>query len=178
MFTIVAKNMLCENRFFTNNPHGFTLIELLLTIVIIMTLCTLSASPLKALFTKYHQCTDAQRLFHTLQFARAEAIKRQQNIAICPSQDLKQCDEGWSDGYIVFIRKTPKETLSAEAILRVQKKSNTTQIHTPSLDRIEYTPEGRCLSRGSLYVVAQGQAKQRIVLYDSGRVRMEQKHEA
>jgi type IV fimbrial biogenesis protein FimT len=165
-----------KNRFFTNDRHGFTLIELLFTIIIITTLCTLSASPLKALFTQYHQSTDAQRLFHVLQFARAEAIKRQQNIAICPSQDLKQCNEDWTGGYIVFMTKTPKETPSADAILRVQKISSTTQIYTPSLYRIEYTPEGRCLSRGSLYVIAQGQTKQRIVMYDSGRVRVEEVH--
>lgn len=147
--------------------HGFTLIELLFTMMILAILIVLSMPTLASFFNKNVQQNDAIRLFHTLQFARTEAIKQQCNITLCPSQDLKHCSNDWSNGFIVY-RVNPENT-----ILRAQKNTQTSHIQTPSLERIEYTKEGRCLSRGTIYFYQQEKILHKIVLYDSGRARIE-----
>ena len=153
--------------------RGFSLIEFLTTLVVIAILLIISIPPLASFYKKHTHQYQAMRLFHTLQFARTQAIKRQQNIGVCPSGNGVHCDSDWSLGYIVYVADKNKKDLAALQVLRVEKNSSAVQIETPSLQTIVYTREGRCLSRGSFYIDRHGKEPQKIILYDSGRSRIE-----
>lgn len=152
--------------------NGFTLIELLIALAISALLVMISSPTLLSLFNRLQHQSESLSLFEMLQFARSQAIVRQQNIAVCPSKDLMHCSLDWSQGYIAYVVGSKKIPSEESVILRVHQNFHAIPIESPSLKSIEYTPEGRCLSRGTLYFRGKDQT-QKIVLYDSGRARME-----
>ncbi len=70
--------------------------------------------------------TQADNLFHDLQFARINAINRSTSISTCPSSNSTSCTGGtdFSVGWIVFVDNNPTNgSVDAnEDILRVQQK--------------------------------------------------------
>lgn len=152
-----------------NKCSGVTFIELIFTLMIIALLITLLSGDLSSFFLRQkNQCTTSL-LFHTLQYARSEAINRNQIVALCPSLDSVHCSLDWSKGYIVFIPQENNAN-SPQELLRSIRVSN--PIHSGHLDIIKYSSDGRCLSRGTIHI-GEGEDQHKIVLYDSGRARIE-----
>ena len=85
-------------------PGGFTLIELMVTIAIAGILLSL-AVPSMTTVIKNNRLQSAVSSFAVdLQFARSEAIKRGQNVTVCPSSDGNSClgTDTWHKGWMVF----------------------------------------------------------------------------
>jgi prepilin-type N-terminal cleavage/methylation domain-containing protein len=130
-----------------NKTYGFSLIELIITLAIVMVLVIQGHNWLYPLLRKYSAINESHQLFHTLQFARSEAIKRNQVVQICGSENDIECSSDWSKGYMVFIENenhSPQKTL-----LRTQKNSTLSKIHSGKLKTIAYASDGRCLTRGT-----------------------------
>ena len=146
----------------TLKTRGVTFIELLLALAVLGVLLILCTSSISNLFTQQQIKGQTQRLFHTLQYARAEAIKQNRQIMVCPTLDFIRCADDWSKGYMVF---------NSEKILLVQQNMHPIPIKT-SVTRIIYRGDGRAFNRGT-FQLGMGTQQYRIVIYDSGRSRIE-----
>ena len=70
--------------------------------------------------------------------------------------------------------KTKEETLLSKKILLVEKNSSKSLIHSGNLKTIDYKSDGSVLRRGSIVIETKANLLQKIVIYDSGRARIQQ----
>jgi len=150
----------------TTLPKGFTLFGLMLTLIL-TTILLLSATPISSWFYRHNDKSIALKLFHTLHFARAEAIKRNQMVAVCASTNFYTCGDDWSFGYIVFI---PNKNARELTILRTEKNSERATIDT-NQRVIQFRGDGNSHTPGTFTIGLNGKPL-KIVINDSGRVRM------
>src|SRR4051812_26440164 len=84
--------------------EGFTLIELLVTFVIAGLLLVLATPAYHAWIADMELRDRVEALVGAMSFARAEAIKHNSRVDLCPSADGLNCSIGgrWEDGWIMF----------------------------------------------------------------------------
>lgn len=124
--------------------------------------------PFSSLLNNQATSSDEKRIFHALQWARSEAIKRNTTITICGSSDFHHCQTNWRQGFIVFIdhKKGPTHVLYSD------KNSGLTDIHSGQLKSFKFYGDGRCLTRGTIYLNTP-KSVSRIVINDSGRIKID-----
>ena len=83
---------------------GFTLIELLVTLSIAAILLTVAVPNFITFVQNSRLATQANDLVAVLNYARSEAVKRNQPITVCSSTTSTSCagSTTWGTGYIVF----------------------------------------------------------------------------
>jgi type IV fimbrial biogenesis protein FimT len=143
-----------------NRIDGFTLLELLIVIGIVSILLIAGTGKMAECYQKQQIKSEASRLFHTLQYARLEAIKRNKMIIVSPMDD-------WSKGYIVY-----QQNSENKQILLAERKLNNVPIFSNKLQDIRYFSNGHSQNRGT-FTIGEPHFQYKIVLYDSGRGRME-----
>ncbi len=132
-----------------------------------MTFATANWSPF------WHRQTvnlEARMLYHTLQYAKSEAIKGNCLVTVCGTHDFQQCHPDWSKGYMVF-KANKKGALSPEQILRRENRQTPFPIHSKRRKAFTFQGDGQCTTRGSIYIGETPATK--LVIPDSGRVRIE-----
>ena len=112
----------------TSKRCGFTLVELLITLVIIGIALAFAVPGFANFMRSQRATTQANDLLVSFTFARSEAIKRGQPLAVCASDDGATCagDDDWDDGWIVFLdvdgtagEVDPDGTAPDDTVLRV-----------------------------------------------------------
>jgi len=103
---------------------GFTVTELLVVSVIVAILLSIGVPSYRYIANSYRMSAELNSLLGDLMYARAEAIKEGQYVAICVSADGRTCSGAatWANGWIVF--SDPNGGGSADApgsILHVQQ---------------------------------------------------------
>ena len=86
--------------------QGFTLIEMIFTVVILAILISLAAPSFSDLVRDQRVKTAVGDVHATLIFARSEAIKRNQFVAVCAKNDDGsgcQNSTDWARGWIVYL---------------------------------------------------------------------------
>jgi type IV fimbrial biogenesis protein FimT len=85
-------------------PTGFTLTELLVVTAIVAILLGVGVPSYKYITNSYRMSAELNSLVGDLMYARAEAIKEGQPVAICASTDGLTCSgaTSWQFGWIVF----------------------------------------------------------------------------
>ncbi len=174
-----------------HRPHrfdtgtGLTLLELLAALAIGGILLVLGVPAYRAWIADLEMRDRIEALVVTMGRARAEAIKRQTRVALCPSGDGRHCAGGgkWEDGWIVFVDtnddgdRDPDET-----ILAVEPSSRpgiTIRGNRPVSQYISYTYYGMtrmtngALQMGTLTVCRPGSKAVDVVLANGGRVRVD-----
>ena len=83
---------------------GLTLLEILIALLIGGILLMLGVPGYRAWIADLEMRDRIEALVVTMSRARAEAIKRQARVALCPSSDGRRCPASgrWEDGWIVF----------------------------------------------------------------------------
>lgn len=83
---------------------GLTLVEVLVALALGGILAMLGLPAYRAWVADLEMRDRIEALVVTMSRARAEAIKRQARVALCPSSDGRHCAAGgrWEDGWIVF----------------------------------------------------------------------------
>ncbi|HXZ59643.1 MAG TPA: GspH/FimT family pseudopilin [Steroidobacteraceae bacterium] len=83
---------------------GFTLTELLVVVAIVAILLGIGVPSYRYITNSYRMSAEMNSLVGDLMYARAEAIREGQPVAICVSTDGLTCSGGftWENGWIVF----------------------------------------------------------------------------
>jgi len=123
---------------------GFTLIEVMLVITLLGIFLAFALPSFNAVLQRYRVSTAAHRIADALQFARAEAVRTRNNIAVGQASAPVDCTNGtpanWQCGIDVYATAgTPLKTVPASglAAMNVQIVSN----HAPGTT-IAYSPMG------------------------------------
>ncbi|SIS85230.1 GspH/FimT family pseudopilin [Neptunomonas antarctica] len=89
--------------------RGFTLIELMVTVSILAILTTVAIPGFSDLIRNTQAKALANGMVTALQFARSEAVKRNQQVNVCPGGVIVGCTAApgtWVDGWVVYVNGT------------------------------------------------------------------------
>jgi type IV fimbrial biogenesis protein FimT len=107
---------------------GVSMVELLIVLTVAGILLGIGAGSYNGITTSYRISSEINGLLGDMQYARSEAIKQGQNVAICVANsagnDCAAGDTHWQDGWIVFVNASaanpPTTSGNAALVLRVQ----------------------------------------------------------
>ncbi len=85
--------------------NGFTIVELMITIAVAAVILTLGVPSFQGLMERNQLTSNINRFISSLALARSEAIKRNQRVVLCPSNNGDDCSNagGYDDGWIIFV---------------------------------------------------------------------------
>ena len=83
---------------------GFTLIELMVTVTILAILVSIAVPAMTNFMNSNRLTSHTSALKQAIQYARSEAVSKNQDVSICASSDGATCTDNaeWSQGWIVF----------------------------------------------------------------------------
>ncbi len=89
----------------TPKQRGYTLVELLITTgIVALALSAASYSGLNELIERHRRQVSLQEVMRLVQFARSEAVNRQQSITLCALDDASTCTASWTGNTVAVFR--------------------------------------------------------------------------
>ncbi|MEJ8846911.1 GspH/FimT family pseudopilin [Variovorax rhizosphaerae] len=132
--------------------RGVTAIELMVVLAVLAILVTVAAPSFIDLTQRNRVATEINGFVGDLQFARAEAIRRGQNVTLCASTNGTSCGgTTWNNGWLIFNNGDPPDTTIdtgiGETVIRKQAKWSSTDTFTATdgLAVITYSRDGFAL---------------------------------
>jgi type IV fimbrial biogenesis protein FimT len=164
---------------------GVTLIEMLVALAIGGILLVLAVPGYRAWIADMEVRDRVEALVETLSFARAEALKRNHRVNLCPSADLRECATNgvWETGWLIYSDADDDTAPDPDSLLiRVvgpARPGITIRGNRPVADYVSYTSVGHtrmrngALQMGTFTVCRQGSSAIQVVLANGGRVRVD-----
>jgi type IV fimbrial biogenesis protein FimT len=153
-----------------DKSNAFTLIELLIAIALISILMLIAAPKIQHVVNQNRVIAGVNQIVAAINFARSEAIKRNEIVTFCPSADHKTCNGQWRDGQIV---------LAGENVLRIfqalpKQDSLTWRSSLGKNTMLQMSPTGFTAGQtGSFYYCpTDNRYAKRIIVEQTGRVRV------
>lgn len=135
---------------FTQNCRyrGFTLIEALTALAVGSILLTAAVPAMQDFIIRNRMSTEVNTFVASLHLARSEAVKRIQNVGLCPTTDFTSCADSteWNIGWLVYANNdsTPGYDPSAgDEILQRNPGLPSRFTINGSQDFITYNPVGQ-----------------------------------
>ena len=180
----------CARREAVQGPQrtdgaGFTLVELTVALAIGSLLLTAAVPAWGDWIAAYQLRNHAEQLASSMNLARSEAIKRGLRVNLCPAADARRCADGvgWSGGWLVYVDGNRDGHVGDdEPVLRVERAlvpGIRVLANRPLEDYVSFTGLGSArllsggLQMGTFTVCRAGQNALKVVLANSGRVRLE-----
>ena len=106
---------------------GFTLIELMITIALLAILLFVAVPNFSGFVASSRLTASKELLISSVAFARSEAIKRGESVAVCRTDDAATCigtsqgagNADWSEGWLVFLDADDDQTVDADELIKV-----------------------------------------------------------
>ena len=169
---------------------GFTLVELMMALALAAILLA-SAAPNWGAFLATSEIRERSvALTRALGVARSEAIKRGTRVDLCPSTDRLRCavSATWEAGWLMFVNEGNAAQPASDAAILSRESPAPTGIsiaaNRPVGDYISFTSLGHArrhdgaLQMGTFTICRRGQDARKVVLANSGRVRIDVTQEA
>lgn len=168
---------------------GWTLIELMIALALAGLLLTLGVPAWGDWIGAAQLAGQAQLLASDLALARSEAIKRGRRVTLCRSTDGQRCADtgGWESGWLTYVDADGSgRPASGDAVL-YRTPSATTGVtvrgNRPIEAYVSFLASGHArllsggLQMGTFTVCRPGLDAHKVVLANSGRVRVEKTHD-
>jgi len=110
----VAPNMVVSPK----HCRGMTLVELVVAFAIAGILIAFAAPSLRESIQNNRMVTQINGLHAALSLARAEAVKRRNNVTMCKSNDGTSCSGAWQEGWIIFVDTDHDGSVDGEEVVR------------------------------------------------------------
>ncbi|UTW46654.1 GspH/FimT family pseudopilin [bacterium SCSIO 12696] len=81
--------------------RGFTLIELMVTVAIFAILVGIGVPAMNNFLNSNRHTAHTSALKQAIQYARSEAVAKNEDVSICASSDGASCTGNWNQGWIV-----------------------------------------------------------------------------
>ena len=165
----------------TGKETGLTLLELLVVLAITGILSSISAPYFNGILTQIRSMSAGNSLRTALVLARTVAVKTRREVRICPSDDGVLCSGApkWENGWIIYIPKARNiyREPDDELIQTSGKRSGVKITKNGHESTIKFSASGSIgLNRSFTVCTLQDEHPLfRLVLYRTGRVRMDYK---
>ena len=169
--------------------QGWTLIELMIALVIAGLALAFAAPGYRDWIAAVELANHAQQLAGSMTLARSEAIKRGARVTLCRAPDGRHCADGagWEAGWLVYVDgNRDGRNDDDEPVLRAESAAAAgiyVRANQPVADYVSFTGLGHArlldggLQMGTFTVCRRGLPAQKVVLANSGRVRIERTRE-
>lgn len=119
--------------------RGFTLVELMVTVSVIAILAAVAVPGMTALINNSRLNGQSEEMLSSLQLARAEAIRRNARVTVCPSTDGSTCTS--STAWSQWIVRGRDNTTGTDDVIRLNTVAGGVQISGPA-GGIVFKPSG------------------------------------
>ena len=94
-----------NNSLILNRHGGLTLVEVIIVLAIVSILVSVAAPSLQDFITRNRMSAAVNTFIASLHLARSEAVKRVEDVKVCPTTDFINCsgDTVWEPGWMVFL---------------------------------------------------------------------------
>ena len=156
---------------------GFTLVEAMIALTVAAILLTWAAPALNDFITRNRMSTEVNYFTASLHFARSEAVKRLQNVGLCPSTNGTACNAGsnWHQGWAVYADDDGTAGFSAgDTVLQLNPALPSDFQVDAGRNVIVFQPDGQSAGNNDTFTFCDngGVAESRqIILSNQGRVR-------
>jgi len=164
---------------------GWTLVELMIALALGGLMVSLAVPGYRDWIASYQLASHAEALAYSLTLARSEAIKRGYRVNLCRAPDGVHCADnaGWEAGWLVYVdADRDGRNADDEPVLRAESAAVTgiyIRANRPVEDYVSFTPLGSArllnggLQMGTFTTCRRGLPARKVVLANSGRVRVE-----
>ena len=159
---------------------GYTLLEVLVVLAIVAILMAVAAPGLSNFIQNDRLVTQINTLTGHMAYARSEAVKRSQQVAVCVSSNGTSCTGGtnWETGWIIYVDEDNGGSFTAgEEILRAHETLEGNNTLTPGGIGTEVTYDYRgyvtAASVGTFTLCDSRSEGRAIAISTTGRVRKE-----
>jgi type IV fimbrial biogenesis protein FimT len=186
----------CGSAGHRRGARGFTMIELMVTLTVAGVLTALALPNLRPFIQNSRLTSASNDLLRSLYIARAEAVKRQVNVAVCATADPTAsdatitCSYGAFNGWFVFVdtNGTWQRDSTTDAVIEKHALLDSSVTVRNDADGIvSYAPSGfanlagahkpssnivLCDQRGTVVLSGTDSAARALLIANTGRVRV------
>ena len=165
----------------TINTKGFSLVDLIVTVTVSTVLFGLAVPVTGNLITSNRISGQVNKLTGSLALTRTEAIKRNQHVVLCKSDNGTDCSRRghWESGWIIYVdeNNNRQRDEQEELILVHEKLENNIKISYSAFGSrhyVAYRPTGYTKTNGT-FIICNPRTPERskaLILTKSGRVRL------
>jgi len=164
-------------------PRGFTLVETVITLAVAAILVTIAVPSMRDFVARNRMTTELNTLVASMYLARSEAVKRLQNVKVCPANTTFTGCTGrnaWESGWMVFVDVNNDDTVTNGTDVVLQQNpalpdTNRFKITgDPSRPKAVFSPNGQAANSNNTisFCDADGVVSPKnVVLSPEGRVR-------
>jgi len=99
---------------------GFTVVELMITVLVGTILLLMAVPSFLDVLERDRISSAAEQLYVSFSEARGEALKRRNDVRVCPSANSSSCrnDGDWSEGWLIFDNADANGSPAASEIIK------------------------------------------------------------
>jgi len=166
--------------------RAFSLHEALVTLAVVSTVTTIAVPSFLQIVSSQRMTGAVNTLVTALNLARSEAIKRNENVTLCPSGDGQNCqnmdasETVWENGYLLYLDRNENDSPDAdETVVRIFGSSKNLRIRSTSgRNHVTYRSNGQASGSNLSFTFCttnNSSPPRTVIVANSGRVRTSSK---